>query len=60
MRASLLVVPALLMLLGVSMLGVKEGTRTEAESQDPKFAERNELLRPEAYREWIYLSSGLG
>src|SRR5713226_474141 len=60
MRANLLVVAVLLIPLGVSILGVKERARGEAESQDPKFVEGNKLVRPEGYREWIYLSSGLG
>jgi hypothetical protein len=60
MRAKFLVVAASLVALGVSLLGVKEHTGAEAESQDPKFVQGNELVRPEGYREWIYLSSGLG
>jgi hypothetical protein len=27
---------------------------------DPRFGADNELMRPENYREWVYLSSGLG
>jgi hypothetical protein len=60
MRASFLVVAAALVVLAVSLLGVKERAGAQAESQDPKFARGNELVRPEGYREWIYLSSGLG
>ena len=29
-------------------------------AQDPQFTKDNRLLKPENYREWIYLSSGLG
>jgi hypothetical protein len=60
MGVSFLVVVATLMALGVSVLGVKERVDAAAESQDPKFVEGNALVRPEGYREWIYLSSGLG
>jgi hypothetical protein len=60
MRTNLLVVVAVLASLGASVVGVKEQARAQAESQDPKFVEGNKLVRPEGYREWIYLSSGLG
>jgi hypothetical protein len=60
MRASFFGALTTLMALGVSVLGVKEPAGAAAESQDPKFVEGNELVRPEGYREWIYLSSGLG
>jgi len=59
MRANFLVVVALSVALSLSLLGVKERARAEGESQDPKFVHGNELVRPEGYREWIYLSSGL-
>ena len=29
-------------------------------AQDPRFTKDNELIRPTNYREWIYLTSGLG
>src|SRR5271163_3702371 len=29
-------------------------------AQDPQFTKDNRLLKPENYREWIYLSSGIG
>jgi hypothetical protein len=32
----------------------------EAGSSKPQYTQDNQLLRPENYREWIYLSSGLG
>jgi len=60
MRANFFVVVALSVTLSLSLLGVKERARAEGESQDPKFVQGNELVRPEGYREWIYLSSGLG
>jgi hypothetical protein len=60
MKAKFVVVAALLGVLGVSLLGVKEGAEAEVESQDPEFAQGSELVRPKGYREWIYLSSGLG
>ena len=60
MRVNLLVAVALLAPLGAGIPGVKERARAEAQSQDPKFVEGNKLVRPDGYREWIYLSSGLG
>jgi hypothetical protein len=60
MKAKFVVVAALLGALGVSLLGVKERAEAEVESQDPEFVQGSELVRPEGYREWIYLSSGLG
>jgi hypothetical protein len=32
----------------------------DAQSGDPRFTSDGQLLRPENYREWIFLSSGLG
>ncbi len=60
MRAKSLVAASLLAALGMSFLGVKKPAGAEAESQVPRFVEGNQLVRPEGYREWIYLSSGLG
>jgi hypothetical protein len=51
---------ALVLTLDASLPGVKQPGGAEAESQNPKFVQGNELVRPEGYREWIYLSSGLG
>ena len=45
-------------------LGILLGTATKAQAPaattSPRFGADNELMRPENYREWIYLSSGLG
>jgi hypothetical protein len=60
MKANFLVVAAMLVALSLGLLGVKERAGADAESRDPKFVQGNELTRPEGYREWIYLSSGLG
>jgi hypothetical protein len=60
MRAKFLAWAALLVALGVSLLAVRERAGAEAQSRDPKFVQANELVRPQGYREWIYLSSGLG
>ncbi len=30
------------------------------DSRDPEFTENNQLVRPMNYREWVYVSSGLG
>jgi hypothetical protein len=53
--------PVLLGLLTIVMcLGMLEAAAPEAGSGKPQYTNDNQLLRPENYREWIYLSSGLG
>ena len=53
--------PVLLGLLTIVMcLGMLEAAAPEDGSGKPKYTNDNQLLRPEYYREWIYLSSGLG
>ena len=47
------------LLLVVSLLGFALAT-LRAQSVDPRFTSDGQLIRPENYREWIYLSSGLG
>jgi hypothetical protein len=47
-----LVIAVSLLSLGLAAL--------RAQSADPRFTSDGQLLRPENYREWIYLSSGLG
>ena len=42
----------------VLCLGLLEAAAPEAGK--PQYTGENQLLRPENYREWIYLSSGLG
>ncbi len=32
----------------------------EAEAEEPRFSPKNELLRPEGYREWIFVGASLG
>lgn len=46
-------------LLGVGLVWTSLATPEDPES-DPRFAEGNELLRPQGYREWIFVGSGLG
>jgi len=41
-------------LLSLSVVGLG------AQSSDPRFTPDGQLIRPENYREWFYLSSGLG
>jgi hypothetical protein len=48
----------ILTLLAVPASSVKAQTKPSAD--DPQFGPENELARPENYREWIYLSSGIG
>ena len=47
------------LLIVVSLLSL-DLTALSAQSSDPKFTRDGQLIRPENYREWIYLSSGLG
>jgi hypothetical protein len=44
----------------VMSLGLLQAAAPEAGSGKPQYTSDNHLLRPEDYREWIYLSSGLG
>ena len=45
----------------VMCLGLTPGAMTDDASPImPQYSADNKLLRPEGYREWIYLSSGLG
>jgi hypothetical protein len=41
-------------------LALKAQSPVPIDSALPRFGADNELMRPENYREWIYLSSGLG
>jgi Cytochrome P460 len=43
----------------VMCLGL-QGAGPVSDSAKPQYTKDNQLLRPENYREWIYLSSGLG
>ena len=53
--------PVLLGLLAIVMcLGMLEAAAPEAGAGKPQYTNDHQLLRPENYREWIYLSSGLG
>ena len=40
--------------------GVLQAAAPDSPSGLPQYNGDNQLLRPEGYREWIYLSSGLG
>lgn len=53
---SVLVLAAVLCSVHASSIGAQ----TSQPGDLPKFGDDNELARPENYREWIYLSSGLG
>src|SRR6266700_7334922 len=45
----------------VMCLGLTPAAMTdEASSTMPQYSADNKLLRPEGYREWVFLSSGLG
>lgn len=40
--------------------GVIATLRAQAPAEEPQFTKDNQLIHPQNYREWIYLSSGLG
>jgi hypothetical protein len=46
-------------LIAVSLLSLNVAA-LRAQSTDPRFTGDGQLMRPDNYREWIYLSSGLG
>ncbi len=50
----------LLGLVAAAALGVFLAATTDSPSTTPQFTKDNELMRPDHYREWIFLSSGLG
>ncbi len=60
--ASSLVLVGLFVLAGEKHLPAEEGPATAKDSAAgaPRFTADNQLIRPENYREWVYLSSGLG
>lgn len=41
-------------------LGIKAQSRDAAAADGPQFTPDHRMVRPDHYREWIYLSSGLG
>ena len=50
-----------LFVLAIVLSGLRVQSTAQAPSGDqPRFLTENELARPENYREWIYLSSGIG
>lgn len=50
---------ALGLLLGVICMGILAAA-PESSSDHPQFTAKNELILPANYREWVFLSSGLG
>src|SRR2546425_3255028 len=44
----------------ICSLGLLGAATPDSTSPVPQYTNDNQLLRPENYREWIYLSSGLG
>ena len=54
----------LVLMIAIAGIGVFSGLAIKAQAPNqtelPQFGADNELKRPENYREWIYLSSGLG
>jgi len=47
-------------LVAVAVLRLSQGRAALAESDAPQYTADGKLLLPQDYREWIYLSSGLG
>ena len=47
-------------LVGMACTLLGEGSGSPAREGVPQYTTDNRLMRPEGYREWIYLSSGLG
>ncbi len=54
-----LFVPALT-LAAVSVIGIAATQLADSGSDEPRYTKDNQMLRPENYREWVWLSSGLG
>lgn len=52
------IIQALVMTAALAALSFS--SRAQAPTDAPRFGADNELARPDNYREWIYLSSGLG
>jgi hypothetical protein len=50
----------ILWITGCALLVASAAAQTVAPPEMPRFGADNELARPENYREWIYLSSGIG
>ena len=49
-----------LLALAAAAAGLPQAGNPSSSSAAPKYTNDNRLVRPEGYREWIYLSSGLG
>ncbi|OLD19378.1 MAG: hypothetical protein AUI85_03040 [Acidobacteriales bacterium 13_1_40CM_3_55_5] len=56
MKRSLMSAMTLVMCLGLTPAAMTD----EASSTMPQYSADNKLLRPDGYREWVFLSSGLG
>jgi hypothetical protein len=57
MKSILLSCSCVALLAGVALFSASSATQ---ETAGPQFTNDNQLVRPTDYREWIYLSSGLG
>jgi hypothetical protein len=49
-----------LAIAGVLFMGMAAAQQTGGGSEEPRYTRDNRMLRPEKYREWVWLSSGLG
>jgi hypothetical protein len=57
---TLFVAPSVLLCIALGIVFAGAQDRPEATASDhPQYA-KGKLVRPEGYREWVYLSSGLG
>ena len=46
--------------LAVSLLSLINAPAQQAPNNEPRYTKEGQLLRPDNYREWIFLSAGLG
>ena len=61
MRQSMSKIPLWGVFVAIAILaGLPRADTRGSASDRPEYTQKNELLRPDNYRDWIYLSSGLG
>lgn len=49
-----------LILAGVGLISTAAAQQSASSSDEPRYTKDNHMLRPENYREWVWLSSGIG
>ena len=60
MRTRLFTVAALAFAVSVTSVVLDAGQSVAPQSEAPRYANGSNLIRPADYREWVFLSSGLG